>query len=263
MIEELRALDTRQLQDLAAALRSGRLTLAASEMGLSVAIGDRSSAGRSVLAWFGAHGLSAVQTADLLDLVAADRSAGAVPMAEVQLVSTGPESPDLPSRDTRVVVRGLFAAAQRSVVVAGYAVYQGREVFSTLAERMDNSPDLDVAMFLDVQRAPRDTSTAADILTRFAHRFRTREWPGSRMPNVYYDPRSLDMEPGQRTSLHAKCVVVDDNEAFISSANFTRAAQLRNIEIGVLLRMPDLARRLAGHFRGLVSRGELLRLPEL
>jgi hypothetical protein len=68
-------------------------------------------------------------------------------------------------------LRELFASARRSVLVAGYAVYQGREVFRALADRMAELPELNVRMFLDVQRGPGDTSMASEVVKRFADRF--------------------------------------------------------------------------------------------
>ena len=51
---------------------------------------------------------------------------------------------------------------------------------------------------------------------------------------MYYDRRALVPGPPY-ASLHAKCVVVDGAQTFISSANFTQRAQERNIEVGVLI----------------------------
>jgi hypothetical protein len=123
--------------------------------------------------------------------------------------------------------------------------------------------ELAVRMFLDVQRARIDRSLSGQIVQRFAQRFRTREWPGTRMPEVYYDPRSLETDGAQRSSLHAKCVVVDRSVAFISSANFTEAAQKRNIEIGALIRSPSFAERLDSHFDALAASGIVVRVPGL
>jgi phosphatidylserine/phosphatidylglycerophosphate/cardiolipin synthase-like enzyme len=53
---------------------------------------------------------------------------------------------------------------------------------------------------------------------------------------VFYDPRSVTLEPGKAAALHAKCVVIDEFDLFVSSANFTEAAQQRNIEVGLRLR---------------------------
>lgn len=167
----------------------------------------------------------------------------------------------MPSQPPGQAQRELFRQAGQSVLVAGYAVYQGRDVFQALAERMDAEPGLTVRMFLDVQRNHGETSTSGEILRRFAHRFRTHEWPGSRLPEVYYDPRSLDAEGPKRASLHAKCVVADERIAFISSANFTEAAQVRNIEVGAFIRSVPFARQLASHFMGLADRHALERLP--
>jgi len=49
--------------------------------------------------------------------------------------------------------------------------------------------------------------------------------------------------------------------AFVTSANFTEAAQDRNIEAGVLMRDGRTARSLSGQFESLVAAGKLLRVP--
>jgi phosphatidylserine/phosphatidylglycerophosphate/cardiolipin synthase-like enzyme len=79
------------------------------------------------------------------------------------------------------------------------------------------------------------------IVRRFAERFRSREWPkDGRLPEVYFDPRSLATDPVKRASMHAKCIVIDGQIVFVSSANFTEAAQERNLEIDLLIRSSTL-----------------------
>ncbi len=205
------------------------------------------------------------QTAHLMRLLATlaeDRAARPVLTEALDLVVTGPEAPGVALRDTAVVVRELFAQARHSVLVVGYAVHQGRQVFRALAKRMERHPTLDVRLCLDVQRPWQNTLPAEELLQRFAERFKTQEWPGSRWPAVYYDPRSLALDAGKRASLHAKCVVVDRQVAFISSANFTEAAQERNIEVGVLLRVPAVAEQLERHFTALIEAGVLRGLSD-
>jgi phosphatidylserine/phosphatidylglycerophosphate/cardiolipin synthase-like enzyme len=75
------------------------------------------------------------------------------------------------------------------------------------------------------------------------------------LPDAFYDPRSLDVDLERRVCLHAQCVVVDGRHVVVSSANFTEAAQDRNIEIGLLVRSPRLAARLTGHFDALLDAG--------
>ena len=100
-----------------------------------------------------------------------------------------------------------------------------------------------------------------DILRHFANEFVRNEWPGNRLPRVYFDPRSLKPAGRTASSMHAKCVVINGLEAFVTSANFTEAAQERNIELGLLLDSQSVARRIEGHFMSLIGKRYLARLP--
>lgn len=181
----------------------------------------------------------------------------------IDLVWTGPEEGGTASRDTGVVVREMFERAEESVLLAGFAVYQGKRVFKVLAERMAAQPDLKVEMFLNIERKYRDRTLAAEILKVFADGFRKKQWPGERIPEVYYDPRALDMDDRRRASLHAKCVIVDDRFCLLTSANFTEAAQERNIEAGVLIEDRAMSGMLRAQFEGLVAAKRLVRVPGL
>ncbi len=66
-----------------------------------------------------------------------------------------------------------------------------------------------------------------------------------------------------KACLHAKCIVIDEERALITSANFTEAAQERNIEAGVMIADASLARALKAQFDTLVDRGALRRVPGL
>ena len=170
----------------------------------------------------------------------------------VQLVMTAPTESGAYHRDTRVVVSDLFKRAERSVTVAGYAVYQGKRIFEELALRMELNPSLQVRLFLNITVRPGDASSLSSV-KRFAQEFKAHHWPGNhRLPEVYYDRRSLDAPMGSSVALHAKCVILDERELFVSSANFTEAAQNRNVEMGVLLRSTVLARQATSFFTDLI-----------
>ena len=262
MIEALCDLGTNDLRQLAAALRSGRLAAPFTRLTLSRYLAD-SLAERVTgpLAGLAEGGLDVGQVATMLDLLVADRARRSSPEELIDLVWTGPETGGVASRDTSVVVRELFRSARRSVLLAGYAIHQGQSIFRTLAERMDQDAALRVTMYLDVRRSRGDSSPTAEILRRFADRFRASEWPGRRSPEVYHDPRSLEPFGTKRASLHAKCLVIDGATSFVSSANFTEAAQLRNIEVGLLVHSPPLAQRLTQHFATLAAEGILIKVP--
>jgi phosphatidylserine/phosphatidylglycerophosphate/cardiolipin synthase-like enzyme len=204
-------------------------------------------------------GLSVEHAALLLDAIAAERSSPARSTI-LELVTSGPDAVG-GTRDTGVVLRELFASAERRVLIVGFAVHQGREVFAVLAKRMQEVPDLIVRLCLDVRRAAGDMTRNDALLRRFADRFVRQDWPGPRLPDLFYDPRSLAADEGPRASLHAKCVVVDGARAFIGSANLTEAAQLRNIEIGLILADNVIAEAVERHIEALITADHLQALP--
>ena len=77
---------------------------------------------------------------------------------------------------------------------------------------------------------------------------------------VFYDPRGLLQGETARASLHAKCVIADGGRAFVGSANFTEAAQLRNIEFGLVVTDAAIAFAAERHVDGLIGAGHLLPL---
>ena len=247
------------LRELASALKSRRVSTPYSELQVSRVLSPNLAAEVTAsLNDLKCVGFGEQQIATTLELLLSDRSDGRKHEPPIDLVTSGPEAPGIANRDTAVVVRELFAHAKNSVLVVGYAVYQGASVFEALAERMEEVPELDVKLFLDIARPDTDTTPAEIIVSRFAQRFRDSQWPkNSRLPEVYYDPRSVAED--KRSSLHAKCVVVDTDQVFVSSANFTKAGQERNIEVGLKIESPWLAGRLIRHFQLLHEHGLAVR----
>lgn len=245
-----------ELLHLADALETGRLGVPVSEFGLRRVMG-REVDGGLIAAVEGllAHGGPGAAGA-ALRLAREARASRSAPPPE--LVWTGDDATEA-LRETSVVVGELFRRAEREVLLAGFVVRYGAKVFEVLAQRMEERPELTVQLFLNV--GLEDGRTADESVQLFAQRFRARDWPGRRPPTVFYDPRALQREVKSRAVLHAKCVVVDRRYALVTSANFTPNAQMRNIELGVLLDAAPLAEQVIGQFEGLVREQKLLRLP--
>jgi hypothetical protein len=247
------------LRALADGFRSGRLGVTASKLTLNRIAQCPESLVQEVTRLL-AEGMTPAHMALLLDARAdaVNAHGGAPP---IELVWTGPETFVSYSRDTSVVVRELFESAQRSVLVSTFVVRQGRTVFAPLAARMDAVPGLRVQLFLHVGRKDKwDTRHESELLREFTDAFR-KDWPGRRHPEVYYDTRALDLDGSQRATWHAKCVLVDDDAAFVTSANFTEWAHLRNVEAGVLIRDCHFTAQLKAQFDGLVQAKQVTRLP--
>ena len=257
----LAAADRQDLVRLADLLEAGLLTPPPSALSLRdhIAAAHADAVAQS-LGELVARDMPPAHIALLLRAFAAGVQAADASSSSVEVVVSGPDAAG-GARDTGVVMRQLFAKARRRVLAVGFAVRQGKSVFRTLAERLDRDNALEATLCIDVRRPPGDTSIDRDILRRFANEFVRNEWPGSRQPRVYYDPRSL--EPAGRTasSMHAKCVVIDGAQALVTSANFTEAAQERNIELGLLVDAQPVARRIDEHFLSLIGSRHLARLP--
>jgi phosphatidylserine/phosphatidylglycerophosphate/cardiolipin synthase-like enzyme len=129
------------------------------------------------------------------------------------------------------------------VLISTYGIYGGREIFHNLAARMDQNADLRVSIFMNVSQT-----------TSSVEHFREHHWPQqSRLPKIYYDARSLDNNPVESSVLHSKCLVIDAKEVLVTSANFTEAAQRRNIEVGLLVKSEVLAGQVTRFFESLMN----------
>lgn len=247
------------LRGLAAALKSRRVSAPYSELQINRILSPKLAAEVAAsLQELESLSFNEQQIAATLEMLTHDRSNGRKGEPPIDLVTSGPEAPGIANRDTAVVVRELFAHAKKSVLVVGYAIYQGASVFEAVAQRMEEIPDLDVKLFLNIARPDHDKTPAEIIVSKYAQRFRDSQWPKAcRLPEVFYDPRSVAED--KRSSLHAKCVVVDAQQVFVSSANFTKAGQERNIEVGLKIESAWLAQRLIRHFQLLAEHGLAIR----
>lgn len=209
------------------------------------------------------HSAGPSAAALLLDAVADEREqAERAADRRLELVWSGPEQGGAATRDTAVVVRELFTSAQRSVLVSGYVVYDGETIFRPLVEQMRAHPGLEVDLFLNIQR-PKDKMEADLIIVeRFRRRFFEHDWPWPERPRVFYDARAMALNPADRAVLHAKCIVIDQARALVTSANLTEAAQYRNVECGVLVNDDLFSATLVAQFEGMRAQRILRPLDE-
>jgi phosphatidylserine/phosphatidylglycerophosphate/cardiolipin synthase-like enzyme len=260
MTSTLIQLSDRSLHRLLEALTSGRLTAPFSSLTLAQLVPQEQVPPlHDELARLQNSGLNVSLLQEWIQSLLHQREGLRAESGHLELVMTGPESPGTMVRDTGVVVRQMFGHATQSIWICGFAVYQGKEVFQALAQQMTSVPDLRVRMFLNVERRPGDLSAPDIVIAKFQQRFKETQWPnGVRLPDLYFDPRSVDLNARTESAcLHAKFVIADAKHVFISSANFTEAAQERNIEAGVFSDHPRLAEELRAHFQSLIDHGYL------
>lgn len=253
MLDALHALPAGSLRSLGASLRAGMLSAGISRFGVQQAAGADAAAVEAALQTLTATGFSPSHMAIVVQAIADARESQPDPTSLFDLVLSGPDLPGVPTADTAAVVNTLITQSQREVLLVGYAIHNGRDLFRPLAERMGLNHALKVTFCLDINRPYGDTSPDNEIVRRFAGEFRAKHWPWTRLPQVFYDPRALVPGGPLRGSLHAKCVVVDRSTALVTSANFTEAAQHRNIEAGLLIRHQGMVDRILAYFEGLIA----------
>lgn len=167
------------------------------------------------------------------------------------------------ARHTRHVIDELFRSAQRRVFIAGYSFDSATELFVPLFDRMtalaeQGLPPLQVDVVLDCSRHRRTRGyTAEQIGHACADRFLKTCWRTDRpRPRLRYYVPSTDRQAGYwggdyaPHSMHAKCIVVDDDRALVGSANFsTRGRDDRSVEVGTLVRDRQFVQALCASWR--------------
>lgn len=256
----LAKLPTDHLATLAEAIQNRWITLNSSLPTIANLVGGLAS---DVAAAFGElrqSGFNDTQAAVLLATIVAAKKIETNQEVRADLVLSGPDVPGIPTSATEAVVQSLFQEAENEILLAGYAFHNAKAIFEPLAKRLQAKPTLKVILHVDISRGFQDTTVAAGIVARFANDFWKKQWPWNPRPEVFYDPRALELDAKKRACLHAKFIIIDRKKVLITSANFTEAAQHRNIEAGVILAAPARAQQLATYFDQLRAGQELIQI---
>lgn len=263
---------TDDLMQLAAAVASGDISTPLSPSGLGYA-------GLGHLAPFMVpfFGLQQGAFLGVIRAVLAERRKAAG--HRLDLVWSGSDSGPSYARYTKIVVPEMIAGSNRRVTVAGYSFDEGASVFSELHRAM-HERNVEIRMFVDIEqlskrleqslkkdqsrrsrleplkqaRAAGPAAFASEVLSLF----RELHWPfEGKQPDLYYDPRTADHRVF--ASLHAKCLIVDEEHVLITSANFTGRGQDRNIEVGVVIHDKGYAAALERQWNNLVESDDVVR----
>ena len=258
----IRSLSSDGLRGLAVALRRGLFDGGVHFPSLQQAAGLQAPELDDELRRLFAAGFTPMTLAVMLESMLAMRHAETRGGEPFDLVISGPDVAGLSVLDTASVMHSLIEGASSRIEIIGYAFHNGAVLFERLAARMEAMPTLEVVLMLDIARPRHDTSLDSEIVRRFARQFWEKQWPWQPRPQLWHDPRSLLPDALRRSALHAKCIIADNAAALITSANFTEAAQQRNIEAGILLRHPPAVARLAAYFAGLRRQGVVCPVPQ-
>lgn len=160
---------------------------------------------------------------------------------KVEMVWTGPLTGLVPSRHTEQVLLEVISESKEELFIVSFVAYdiesirkslisadgRGVSISFLLEESKDHGGKVDIDSVKNIKKI---------------------------IPSAKFYAWKNRLEDGESLlgAVHAKCAVADGKMAFISSANLTRAAMEKNMELGVMVRGGNLPEKLHQHLNALV-----------
>ena len=251
-IEDLLELPAASLKSLAEAFESGPLQKTFSAGLIAPYVGPDSEWATSIFTMLKSGGCGGSALAEICRGLYAAKNRIESSEKNLYIALSGPEVHDIPVVDTATVVRSLFQEAEREVSICSFVIYPIPGFFTPLVQKMAANSDFKVRFIVDVSHERKSPDESMPIVAnRFRKRFLETCWIGPKPPELFHDPRPFSEDESKRGTMHAKVVIVDRRAALLTSANFTQAAQSRNIEAGFLCRDRHQVERIANYFDAL------------
>lgn len=177
----------------------------------------------------------------------------------IDLLWTGPETEVIPVRRNDQALLDVISAAQETLYLVSFAVYQIEGIQIAIARALDRG--VQVHLFMEFPHRDGETghigyNTVQAFGVDLALRCWLYEWQVEKRPFRLVWDHGQQTQKKRYAALHAKLAVADDTQLFISSANLTEYAMLHNIEMGVLIKGGEEPGRVRQHLCALVEGGE-------
>lgn len=193
-----------------------------------------------------------VTTARELALALSSTSAGIAlgkSTPDIQLVWTGPDTPKASPRDTLPQMLEMIGRAKSNILLVTFAAFKATSIMDALKAAAARGVQLKIIVESSDDSAGQLSHDSSKAFPKsFIDSGCIWFWPLSKRPK---NPKGM---PGK---LHAKCLVIDDTEVLVSSANLTDDAMERNIEVGIRCANSSSASQLKAKFDALVEQGQL------
>mgnify|MGYP000017147059 FL=1 len=164
-----------------------------------------------------------------------------------QLVATRPWDSKSSTRDSLAAYLNVSKKAQNRLTMAMFVVYEVADILKALEDAQKRA----VAIRILVEPPANE---GGNVLGRHNSVQVVRK----HLPNAeIYIPNSQQING----TMHAKFVSADERYAFVTSANLTKAALSRNIEVGVLLSGGKIPKRIDSMFDELITRNSITLVP--
>jgi phosphatidylserine/phosphatidylglycerophosphate/cardiolipin synthase-like enzyme len=161
----------------------------------------------------------------------------------LELIWTGPVFSPYNLRRTDETILQLIQQATRRLTLVSFALYRVDRISQALKGAVDRGVGIRIFMETDKVKAPDLRALYGDVLATTVQFY---SW------SHQHDDQKTQ---GQSGVLHAKAVIADNEQLFISSANLTEYAMSLNIELGILVHGGHLPGKTDKMFDEYVERG--------
>ncbi|WCK55156.1 DISARM system phospholipase D-like protein DrmC [Aneurinibacillus sp. Ricciae_BoGa-3] len=162
----------------------------------------------------------------------------------VELVWTGPDTGLVPVRHTEQVLKEVIDMAVNRVFIVSFVAYELPSIISSLQKAINRNVKIDILLETSNEQGGRVNNDSIKIMRDVVP-----------CANIYVWDQIKNRTLG---AVHPKCAVSDGYQAFITSANLTRAAMERNMELGVFIKGGKVPERLAMHLDALIRTGIII-----
>ncbi|MBI9019023.1 MAG: phospholipase [Phycisphaerae bacterium] len=182
-----------------------------------------------------------------LEIAAALRGAsGAAIIMEkreaVEMVWTGPLTGLVASRHTEQVLLEVINSAKWRLFIVSFVAYNIDSVKMALHNAVGRNVKIDILLESTKKHGGK---IEIDSIYEFK-----KTIPSANI----YAWNILSKSAGQLNgAVHAKCAVADASIAFVTSANLTKAAMEKNMELGILIRGGSIPQKLESHLEALIT----------
>jgi putative cardiolipin synthase len=163
------------------------------------------------------------------------------------VVISGPGSDSASLRLTSGVITELIRNCRESLLIVSFAAFGVADVVRELERAVQRGIRIDLVLESTTAQGgtlhgPLEAAAAFEAIRHHATFW---VWPADHRPAV----------GASRAALHAKLIAADQHVALVGSANLTDKALASNLELGVILRDPEIVRRIVRHFNSLMKPG--------
>jgi phosphatidylserine/phosphatidylglycerophosphate/cardiolipin synthase-like enzyme len=165
----------------------------------------------------------------------------------IELVWTGPYPPSSGHvRSTLSVMQEMLVNAKKQVLLVGYSLTTAtpfsEAIIHQLKQAMIRGCEIKIALHDD----------------GYNYANLKKAWPHSLPLPILL--KWVGMPGDNMASLHAKMLLIDQNDLFVTSANLTYHGLNSNIEVGIRVRGNNVSKQMAYHFTSLERSGVLRRI---